>query len=96
MVGLEAHFPHVSQLSGCRSGCSLYFPLGPEEQIAYCWLRVVNYDRGSYGLTLAVSFEVHPSFAAANLFPRFKRHLKDFTPLGRHSWSRKSNMTGFY
>jgi hypothetical protein len=55
IAGLEAHFTHMSQLSGCRSGCSLYFPLGPKEQIAYSWLRVVNFNPAFYGLALAVS-----------------------------------------
>jgi hypothetical protein len=55
IVGLEAYFLYISQLSGCCSGCLLYFPLGPKEQIVYCWLCVVNYDPVFYRLALVVS-----------------------------------------
>jgi hypothetical protein len=44
IVGLEAHFTQTSQLSGCRSDCALYFPLCPNERIAYAWLRILNFD----------------------------------------------------
>jgi hypothetical protein len=43
IVGLEAHFTRTSQLSGNRDGCALYFPLYPEEKIAYTWLRIINF-----------------------------------------------------
>jgi hypothetical protein len=42
IVGIEAHFTRSSQLSGCRQGCSLYFPLYLEERIAHTWLRIIN------------------------------------------------------
>ena len=44
IVGLEAHFEQTSQLSGCRDGCALYFPLCPNERIAYAWLRIRDFS----------------------------------------------------
>lgn len=57
IVGLEAHFARTSRLSGYRSGCELYFPLWPEEWIAYAWLRIVNSPSPAFAApALIVSF----------------------------------------
>jgi hypothetical protein len=44
IAGLEAHFEQTSQFLGCRNGCALYFPLCPNERIAYAWLRILNFS----------------------------------------------------
>lgn len=44
VTGVEAHFKRVSRLSGLRLGCPQYFPLQPNERIAYIWLRVYELD----------------------------------------------------
>jgi hypothetical protein len=44
IIGLEAHFTQTSQLSGCRIGSAIYFPLAPNERIAYAWLRVIDFN----------------------------------------------------
>jgi hypothetical protein len=56
IVGLEAHFTRTSQLSGNRDGRALYFPLYPEEKIAYTWLRIINFPSlAFYSPALTVS-----------------------------------------
>jgi len=57
IVGLEAHFTQTSHYSGYRSGCRLYIPLSPGEQIAYAWLRIYYARSIIFGApALTVSF----------------------------------------
>lgn len=89
IVGLEAHFNRVSQLSGYRRGCALHSSLCRGERIAYVWLRVVNSPSSAFAApAISVSVPYTLPFALTNIWARLKRHIKDFTPLDRISYHR--------
>jgi hypothetical protein len=60
IVGLEAHFRRSSRLSGFRSGCPQYFPLQPNERIAYAWLRIYDIDSLAFNQRSLVVSYAHP------------------------------------
>lgn len=99
IVGLEAHFTRTSQLSGNRDGCALYFPLYPEEKIAYTWLCIISPPSPAfYSPTLTVSSQqICYRLLLISSF-RSKQLLDGLTHLGRIfcQTSSKTTLSGFF